>query len=100
MENLNVSPEQMNWDADGFYEIYTVANEINSYLRNGTSRLGNFYGDDEFGKKFAETWQPGVDGLVETTDGVGGGMKITSGKITDSANLYKTSNDVNNGLVR
>ncbi|HEY2579887.1 MAG TPA: hypothetical protein VGI74_26540 [Streptosporangiaceae bacterium] len=100
MENLNVSPEQMNWDADGFYEIYTVSNEITSYLRNGISRLGNFYGNDDFGAKFLETWQPGVDGLVETTDGIGTGMKTTSTKITDSASLYKTSNDVNNGLVR
>jgi hypothetical protein len=100
MDNLNVNPAQMYMDAGGFYEIYTVAKQITSYLQNEMGGLGNFWGNgDSFGDTFLATWRPGVDGLGDTTTQIGTGMQDTQDKVLDSADLYTKSDEVNTDML-
>lgn len=99
MENLNVSPAQMYADANGFYEIYTVARQVVSYFQDEMGNVGDFWGDDSFGENFLETWSPGVDGLTGTVDQIGEGMQKVEGNIKNSADLYTASDEVNSDLA-
>jgi len=100
MDNLNVNPAQMYMDAGAFYEIYTVANQISSYLRNEMDELGEFWGKgDVFGDTFLATWQPGVDGLGGMATQIGEAMDETGAGVENSARQYTKTNDDNSDMV-
>ena|ERR1700735_817402 len=99
MGTLNVDTTQMNDDADGFYSISLVTDQIVSYMRNAINGLGKFWGSDHVGDEFISQFGNGVNGLIGTFTGVSGGFKATGDSVNTSAGLYKKSNDINTELA-
>jgi hypothetical protein len=99
MGTLQVNTSQMNNDAEGFYRISQVGDQIASYLQNALNGLGKFWGNDKVGDQFIAEFGPGINGLVGSFYGFKDGFKATGDSVNTSAGLYQKSNDVNSELA-
>jgi uncharacterized protein YukE len=100
MDNiLDVNTSQMDQDAESYFNISTVVDQIGSQLQNRLSELGNFWGDDKVGNEFTAQWLPAIQGLAGSASGVSDGMKAVANGIKTSSGLLKNSNEVNSDLV-
>jgi hypothetical protein len=95
MDPLEIDPEQLAASSDAFTKIAQTAREISSALRNGISDLGDYAGDDPFGRAYQAEVGPGIDGITDALDGLGNGMDGTADGLKNSAASYHGADEAN-----
>jgi hypothetical protein len=96
MDPLEVNPDQMKTSAAQFTDMRDVARSISEGVSNGINLLGDFGGDDKVGVAFKEIFNPSVQGLVDSTTGIGVNLDEKIGQnLKNSADLFQKSDQVN-----
>jgi hypothetical protein len=86
---LEVDPKTLIASSGNFIRIAEVARDIGDGLREELAGLGDFAGNDPFGRAFHDDVDPSVNGLVNTLTNLGTGMDGTADGLKNSAAGYQ-----------
>lgn len=95
MDPLQVDPDQLTANSDGFHAIGQNAQDIGKTLQGGLDLLGDFPGPDATGRVFSAGFNPSIRGVATGLEDLGTFAINTGTRLQESADDFSKSDEVN-----